>query len=155
MPPAGRPELLLGGAALLAARPAVAQPATDYAVFTVFSPDTKPMQPGWNRRAPETTTIRAPTAAGYCRLRTFDAAAREDSRDLHAIDNGDRSVICVGSVSSANMGPSLFEGVFATARTAQVVLEHQSGTSPRQIYLRVLAQNSKWHAFARINIRRI
>ena len=76
-----------------------------------------------------------------------------DSSDLRAIDNGDPSVICIGSPSSANLVPSLFEAFYETDKAAQIVLEHQSGSNPEQIYLRVFVQNSKWHAFARISIR--
>jgi hypothetical protein len=201
---ARRRHLFLGGAAVLigaaAARSATGQSGTDYAVFTEFSPDTKLMQPGWNRRVftdtdvhkgnsvrcdfstgvvsvapgayritghsmvvydsgqqpPETTTIRAPyAAAGYCRLRTFDPKVTLDPTNLHALSNSDPSVICVGSPSSANLVPSLFEGFFETDKPAQLVLEHQSGTKPEQIYLRIFTQNSKWHAFARISIRRL
>jgi hypothetical protein len=36
-----------------------------------------------------------------------------------------------------------------------MTLEHQSGSGPEQIYLRVFTQNSKWHAMARIAIRKI
>lgn len=103
----------------------------------------------------ETTTIRSPAAAGYCRLRTFDPAARDDPQNLRAIDNGDRSVICIGSASSANMVPSLFEGFLEADRATQIVLEHQSGSNPQQIYLRVFVENSKWHAMARIAVRRL
>lgn len=200
MPAGSRRGLLIGGAALLsgatAARPAAAQ-ARKYAVFTEFSPDTKPMRPGWNRRiftdtdsrksnaiqcdfttgvvtlapgayhfngmsmvayhtdseSPETTTIRSPASAGYCRLRIFDPAARDDPQNLHAIDNADRSVICIGSASTANLVPSLFEGFLETDKPVQIVLEHQSGTNPQQIYLRVFVQNSRWHAMARIAVR--
>jgi hypothetical protein len=171
--------------------------APDYAVFTEFSPDTKPMKKGWNRRVftdadarkgtaidcdfatgivslapgayhvsgfsmvayytgdepPEMAAIRAPASAGYCRLRTFDPAARLETEDLRALDNGDSSVICVGSPSTANLVPSLFEGFLETEKRVQIVLEHQSGTNPQQIYLRLFVQNSRWHAFARISIR--
>ena len=206
----GRRDLLLGGGALLAGAaaplPASSQTAaprapaiSDYAVFTEFSPATKPMAPGWNRRIftdtdarrgnsiqcdlatgiitlapgayrlsgfsmvayssegdpPETTTIRAPASAGYCRLRTYNPALVVDSANLQAIDNGDPSVICIGSPSTPNLGPSVFDAIHETATTAQLLLEHQSGTKPEQIYLRVFAQNSKWHAFARINIQRL
>ena len=51
--------------------------------------------------------------------------------------------------------PSLFEGFYETDKPAQLILEHQSGSNPQQIYLRVFVENSKWHAFARISIRRL
>jgi hypothetical protein len=102
---------------------------------------------------PETTTIRSPASAGYCRLRTFAPNVRADPANLREVPNEDSSVICIGSPSSANLVPSLFDSFYETDKTAQIVLEHQSGTKPEQIYLRVFVQNSKWHAFARISIR--
>ena len=104
---------------------------------------------------PEMTTIRAPASAGYCRLRVFDPLAAVDSANLKAIDNGDRSVICIGSLGTPNLAPSLFDGYYETDKTAQIVLEHQSGTAPQQIYLRVFVGNSKWHAFARMTVQKL
>ena len=200
MPAAGRRRLLFGGCALLAGTAAAdANAASDYAVFTELSPDSKPMQPGWNRRIftntdsrkgsavecdfrtgvvtlapgsyqlsgmsmvlygttgdpPETTTIRSPAAAGYCRLRTFDPSAQLDVSNLRALDNGDPSVICIGSPATANMVPSVFDAFFEAGKPTQLVLEHQSGDKPEQIYLRVYTEKSKWHAVARISIRRL
>jgi hypothetical protein len=192
---------LLGGATLLAGTAgANGQPAPDYAVFTEFSPDTKPMKPGWNRRVftntdvrkgssiqcdfatgivtlapgtyhlagmsivtyhtgtepPETTTIKAPAAsAGYCRLRTVEPGDQAQVMSLRGIDNGNRRVICVGSTSTANMVPSVFDTLFETAATAQLVLEHQSGDKPDEVYLRVFTEHSKWHALARLSVRRL
>jgi hypothetical protein len=59
------------------------------------------------------------------------------------------------SPSSANLTPRLFEAYFETDRPARMILEHQAGSNPEQIYLRVFIQNSKWHAMARIGIRKI
>lgn len=169
----------------------------DYAVFTEFSPASKPMVPGWNRRVftdtdarkgdaiqcdfatgivtlaagayhitglsmvayttgmepPETTTIRSPASAGYCRLRIVNPGAAAQPANLRELPNSDPSIICIGSPSTANLAPSLFETFYETDKTAQLLLEHQSGSNPDQIYLRVFVQNSKWHAFARISIR--
>lgn len=200
---ADRRKLLIGGMSLLAGagapRVAPAQGAPDHAVFTEFSPNTKKMEAGWNRRiftdtdtrkgtsiqcdltsgivtlAPgsyhisgfstvaydsggepaEMTTIRAPASAGYCRVRSVAAGASSAPLDLRAVDNADRSVLCIGSTASANMTPSLFETFYETGNAAHIVLEHQVGSKPEQIYLRVFAANSKWHAFARIAIRRL
>jgi hypothetical protein len=171
--------------------------STEYAVFTEFSPDTKPTKPGWNRRVftdtdarkgtaiqcdfttgivtlapgayhisglsmvayftsndpPETIVTRSPASAGYCRLRSFDPDAAVDPANLRELPNSDPRIICIGSPSTANLVPSLFETVFETDKPAQILLEHQSGSKPEQIYLRVFVQNSKWHAFARISIR--
>lgn len=103
---------------------------------------------------PEMATIRAPASAGYCRLRTLGANPILDP-GMRDFANDDASVLCVGSTATANMTPSLFEAYLETDRPARMVLEHQSGSSPAQIYLRVFTQGSKWHAMARIAIRRI
>jgi hypothetical protein len=103
---------------------------------------------------PEMTTIRAPAAAGYCRLRKLGSDAIIDPGMLD-ISNDDPSVICVGSPSSANLSPSLFEAYFETDRPARMVLEHQAGSNPQQVHLRVFIQSSKWHAAARIGIWKI
>lgn len=200
---ADRRRLLFGGVSLLAGSAvtlqASAQGVLDYAVFTEFSPSTKKMEAGWNRRiftdtdarkgtsiqcdlasgvvtlAPgsyhisgfsmvaydsggepaEMTTIRAPASAGYCRVRSVAADASVAPLDLRAIANNDRSVLCIGSTASANMTPSLFETFYETSNPAHIVVEHQVGSKPEQVYLRVFAANSKWHAFARISIRRM
>src|SRR6188508_2207250 len=127
----GRRGLLLGGAAALgtalAARSAMAR--TEYAVFTDtdarkgdgitcdFTTGVVTLAPGsyhvsgmsmvsYASVPPEMTTIRAPASAGYCRLRVFDPLAAVDSANLKAIDNGDRSVICIGSLGTPNLAPS-------------------------------------------------
>lgn len=102
---------------------------------------------------PETTTIRAPASAGYCRLRCVDPALAEDPTELREVPNGNPAILCIGSPSSANLVPSLFETYYETDKTVRIVLEHQSGSNPDQIYLRVFVQDSKWHVFARIGIR--
>ena len=61
--------------------------------------------------------------------------------------------IRIGSPSTANLTASLFEAYMETDKTVEIVLEHQSGSNPEQIYLRVFTQNSPWHAMARISIR--
>ena len=103
---------------------------------------------------PEMTTIRAPASAGYCRLRTLGSNPIIDP-GMRDVGNDDPSVLCVGSPSTANLTPSLFEAYFETDRPARMILEHQAGSNPEQIYLRVFIQNSKWHATARIGIRKI
>ncbi len=103
---------------------------------------------------PEMTTIRAPASAGYCRLRTLGSPPVIDP-GMRDVSNDDPSVICIGSSNTANLTPSLFEAYFETDRPVRLILEHQSGSKPEQIYLRVYVENSKWHAFARIGIRKI
>jgi hypothetical protein len=103
---------------------------------------------------PEMTTIRAPASAGYCRLRTLGASPTLDP-GLRDVANDDPSVLCIGSATTANLTPSVFEAYFETGSPARMILEHQAGSNPEQIYLRVFTQNSKWHAMARIAIRKI
>ncbi len=104
---------------------------------------------------PETIVPRSPASAGYCRLRRFDPDAAADSANMRELPNSDPSVICIGSPSTANLVPSLFEAFYEADTPAQLVLEHQSGSTPEQIYLRVFVANSKWHLFARIAVRRL
>ena len=62
------------------------------------------------------------------------------------IKNEDPSVKCIGSGATANMGPSVFETYLTTtAPETKMLLEHQAGSNPEQVYLRVYVQNSKWH----------
>jgi hypothetical protein len=103
---------------------------------------------------PEMTTIRSPASAGYCRLRTLGSNPLIDP-GMRDVANGDPSVVSIGSPASANLTPSLLEAYFETGGPARLVLEHQAGSNPEQIYLRVFTQNSKWHAVARIGIRKI
>ena len=200
-----RRYLLAGGSAALltglgglrhASAQAPAASGPDYAVFTEFSPESKLLKAGWNRRvftntdsrngnaiqcdfatgivtvAPgtyhisglsivtyntggepaEMATVRAPASAGYCRLRLVG------STDVNPDDikNEDPSIKCIGSGATANMIPSLFETYLTTtAPETKMLLEHQAGSNPEQVYLRVYTQNSKWHVMARIAIRRV
>ena len=104
---------------------------------------------------PEMATIRAPAAGGYSRLRVYDPARPIDQSDLRSLDNGDPSVISIGSPSTPNVTPSLFDAYFTTDKTVQVLLEHQSGSHPDHTFLRIYIEKSPWHALARISIRRI
>ena len=103
---------------------------------------------------PEMTTIRAPASAGYCRLRTYDPSFVVPA-GMRGIPNEDLSIICVGSPASANLTPSLIDTYFEAGKSTQIILEHQSGSNPSHIYLRVYSENSKWHAMARLSIRRV
>jgi hypothetical protein len=100
----------------------------------------------------EMTTVRAPASAGYCRLRTLGATPVLDP-GMRDIDNADPSVLCIGSPCTANLASSIVEAYYETSEAARLVLEHQSGSSPESIYLRVYTQGSKWHAMARLAIR--
>ena len=106
---------------------------------------------------PEMSTIRAPASAGYCRLRTYNPRATVDpsKSNMRSLPNDDPSVICIGSGCTANMTPSLVEAYYTTGEPVQILLEHQSGSNPDQIFLRVYVEESRWHALARIAIRRI
>jgi hypothetical protein len=202
MPQTTRRHILAGGGATLLAsagalRQASAQASgPDYAVFTEFSPESKPLKAGWNTRvftntdarngnaiqcdfatgivtvAPgvyhisglsivtyntggepaEMATVRAPASAGYCRLRLVG----QNDGNPDDIKNEDPRVKCIGSGATANMGPSVFETYLTTtAPETKMLLEHQAGGNPQQVFLRVYVQNSKWHVQARISIRRL
>jgi hypothetical protein len=103
---------------------------------------------------PEMTSIRSPASAGYARLRTYDPNLVLPP-GMRGIENSDPSIVCIGSPSTANLTPSLIEAYYEAAKTTQMILEHQSGSKPDQIYLRVYTENSKWHAHARLCIRRL
>lgn len=101
---------------------------------------------------PEMATVRAPASAGYCRLRLLGPT----NVNPDDIKNEDPSIKCIGSGATANMIPSLFETYLTTtAPETKMLLEHQAGSNPQQVYLRVYIQNSKWHVMARISIRRL
>lgn len=82
--------------------------------------------------------------AGYCRLRYASDAGC-----------GNEKAIVVGTISSANLIPSLAETYLDVPRFAQIVLEHQVGDAVAGIYLEDNSANSPWHVFARISIRRV
>ena len=104
---------------------------------------------------PEMATIRAPAAGGYSRLRVHDPKRKVDQTDMRSLDNADPSVISIGSPSTPNMTPSIFDAYFTTDKDVQILVEHQSGNHPDHTYLRINIENSKWHALARISIRRL
>jgi hypothetical protein len=96
-----------------------------------------PTEPGWNTKV-------IPNG-GYCRLRYAADPA----------DSGNEKAIVVGTISSANMLPSLIETYLDVPRQAEIVLEHQVGDLVDEIYLQDNTQNSPWHVFARIAIQRV
>ncbi len=168
-----------------------------YAVFAEHSPESKPIQPGWNQRIftktealagdeirlheetgtitlapgtyhltgfsttvyftaedpPEMVPNRSPANGGYCRLRPV--AAPGTPKEASPFHGGNETAIVVGSVSTSNAVPSLFEAYFTTEVEMHFALEHQSGSNVQDVYLRVYTQKSPWHVFARLAIRRI
>jgi hypothetical protein len=99
----------------------------------------------------EMTTVRSPASAGYCRLRTVSSDILDPG--MQDIPNDDPSVFSIGSPCTANLSSSIIEAYFETRQTTRLLLEHQCGSNPDHIYLRVYVQNSKWHAVARLAIR--
>jgi hypothetical protein len=95
---------------------------------------------------PEMISTRDPANGGYCRVWNM-----KETTDLR--DNA--KAIVVGSASTANAVPSLFETYFTTDEKAEIILEHQSGSNVADVYLRVFTMDSPWHVFARIAIRRL
>ena len=49
----------------------------------------------------------------------------------------------------------MVETYFTTTEEAGIVMEHQSGSDPKDVYLQVYSNNSSAHVFARISIRRL
>lgn len=96
-----------------------------------------PDQPGWN-------TEPIPNG-GYCRL---------CYADNHGGTVGNEDAIAVGTLSNANMVPSLIDTWLDVPLGAEIVLEHQVGDVVKDIYLQDNAVNSTWHVFARIAITR-
>lgn len=93
---------------------------------------------------PEMVATRAPAAGGYCRVRKATDSA--DDR---------KAAIVVGSISTANVVPSLVETYFTTDQEVQILMEHQNGENVGDICLESNAGGSANHVFARICIRRL
>src|SRR5689334_11184615 len=93
---------------------------------------------------PEMIEPRSPANGGYCRLRR----AEEDPEDRNA-------GFALGGISTANAIPSLIETYFTTHEEAHIVLEHQSGSNVKDVYLQVYSGGSSDHVFARLSIRRL
>lgn len=108
-----------------------------------------------SKEPPEMTATRSPAAAGYCRVRRINGDPGPEQLDLRAIDNADPSVVCIGSMSSANLVPSLFETFLAASQITRLLVEHQTGSNPQDVLLRAFIGNSRWHAFARLAVRRL
>lgn len=98
-----------------------------------------PRTGGWNTEARPN--------GGYCRLRHASA--------LPPADIGNEDAIVVGTISNANMLPSLIDAYLDVPHRADLVLEHQVGDDVAGIYLQDNAAGSKWHVFARIAIHRV
>jgi hypothetical protein len=107
---------------------------------------TDPLAPGW-------ITHERPNG-GYARLRD---ANLKPNPETNRVDNEDS--IIVGTISNANMVPSLIDTYFTvTADSITVLLEHQVGDVVDTIYLQDNTAGpftSEWHVFARIAIRKL
>ena len=110
--------------------------------FVIDDPEVE-QNPGWPTKV-------IPNGA-YSRLREVS-----DTSD----DNG--LAICLGTMCSANMTPSLVDTYFETDKSTEILLEHQSGFEPEGVefvegvYLQDRGGNgSPWHVFSRITIRKI
>ena len=81
---------------------------------------------------------------GYCRLRyKKDVGAKNEK------------AIVIGTIGNANMLPSMIDTYLRVPKTAELVLDHQAGDQVGGIYLQDNSNNSPWHVFARIAIRRV
>ncbi len=96
-----------------------------------------PSAPGWN------TEIRP--NGGYCRLRY---AADKDCPNDQAI--------IVGTISNANMLPSMVDTYLNVTDRTEIILEHQVGFDEISgMYLQDNTTGSSWHVFARIAVRHV
>ncbi len=105
-----------------------------------------PTAQGWN-------THERPNG-GYARLR--DVSLKPDATTKMV---GNEHAIVVGTLSNANMVPSLIDTyVTVTTDSITLMLEHQVGELVDTIYLQddsAGSFTSQWHVFARIAIRRL
>lgn len=96
--------------------------------------------------APGRVTMDTQPLAGYCRLR-------------YAADVGcgNEKAIAIGTMGTANMLASMIDTYLEVeaGTTARIVLEHQVGNKVDHIYLQGIWENSSWHVFARLSIRRL
>jgi len=93
---------------------------------------------------PEMVEPRTPANGGYCRLR----------REEECPEDRDAGFV-FGSICTANAIPSLVETYFTTTAEARIVMEHQCGKEPKDVYLQVYSNGSSKHVFARLSIRRL
>ena len=79
------------------------------------------------------------------------------SRLPHAgeVGCGNEDAIAIGTMSTANMIPSMIDTYLEVKEEARVVLEHQVGNDVAHIYLQGIWESSSWHVFARIAIHRL
>jgi hypothetical protein len=89
-------------------------------------------------------TTDAEPYGGYCRLRFAKDAGCDNEQ-----------AICVGTMSTANMLPSLIDTYLEVTEEVGIVLEHQIGNNVAHVYLQGIWEDSSWHVFARIAIHRM
>lgn len=94
--------------------------------------------------SPRRVTTDAEPFAGYCRLRYADTPG---------CDNAD--AIAIGTMSTANMLPSMIDTWLDVKQQTRILLEHQVGNVLDHIYLQGTWEKSPWHVFARITIQRV
>lgn len=82
--------------------------------------------------------------AGYCRLRHADTPACPNEQ-----------AIAIGTMSTANMVPSMIDTYIEVKDRARILLEHQVGNELAHLYLQGTWAESTWHVFARISIQRV
>lgn len=81
---------------------------------------------------------------GYARLRYADKPGCINEE-----------AIAIGTMTNANMLPSLIDTWLEVKDRARIVLEHQIGADVRNLYLQGTWVESTWHVFARIAIQRM
>lgn len=93
---------------------------------------------------------RNPAFGGYCRLRDENRPGCETAEGCRNED-----AVAIGTMSTANMLPSLIDTYLQVDREARLVLEHQIGSEVAGVNLQLYVVNSTWHVMARISIARV
>lgn len=110
--------------------------------FFETDPEEVEQNPGWPTKV-------IPNGA-YSRLREVESSGQNDD------------TICIGTMCSANMTPSLIDTYYETDKEVQIVFEHQAGFElddpegvVKDVYLQSQENDSPSHVFARIAIRKM
>ena len=93
---------------------------------------------------------RNPAFGGYCRLRDESRPGCETAEDCRNED-----AVAIGTMTSANMLPSLIDTYLKVDDEARLVLEHQIGSEVAGVNLQLYVVGSTWHVMARISIARV
>jgi len=122
--------------------------SAEYAVFTEFSPASKPAEPGWNRRVFTDTDVRKGSAI-QC----------DFSTGILTLAPGAYQISGLSAVAyfTRDDPPETIVTRSSTKPTGQCssCWNTNRALGPNRSTSGVFVENSKWHAFARVSIRRL